>query len=80
MVICMNSLGQEKAVILRFSDEMRNVRKIATRALMLRGLLNSVSEMIPTVAYGMALCYGGIMVAHHEIHYKYVIRYSKRRQ
>lgn len=42
---------------------------------MWRGLLNSITQMIPTAAYGVAICYGGVLVAHHEIHYKHVIRY-----
>lgn len=71
----MNFTGQEKWAILRFSKELRNVQKIAKKSIIWRGLLNSITQMIPTAAYGIALCYGGVMVAHHEIHYKHVIRY-----
>lgn len=66
--------GQEEASILRFGKEMETVRKISRRKMIWRGLLNSITQMIPTLAYGFAFWYGGYMIANGEIHYKYVIR------
>ena len=53
---------------------MENVQRIARKKTMWRGLLNSITQVIPGVAYGVALCYGGFMVANDELHYKNVIR------
>lgn len=75
-MICINFTGQEKGVISRFSKEMENVQNIAKKSIMWRGFLNSMNQMISTAAYGIAIWYGGVMVAHHEIYYKDVIRYS----
>lgn len=72
--------GQEKSTILRFTTEMENVQKISRKKIIWRGLLNSITQTIPGMAYGVALAYGGFMVAEKEIHYKYVMRYSKTNQ
>lgn len=59
---------------MRFTKEMMNVQRIARKKATWRGLLNSITQVIPGAAYGFALCYGGFMVANNEIHYKNVIR------
>lgn len=66
--------GQEEATISRFVREMDNVQRIARKKTMWRGLLNSITQVIPGAAYGVALCYGGYMVADGEIQYQNVIR------
>lgn len=72
--------GQEKSIISRFTTEMENVQKIARKKIIWRGLLNSITQAIPGMAYGVALAYGGYMVAEKEIHYEYVMRYSQTNQ
>ncbi|XP_055326893.1 multidrug resistance protein homolog 65-like [Sitodiplosis mosellana] len=68
------SLRQEKSTISRFTSEMENVQKISRKKVIWRGLLNSITQAIPGLAYGFALAYGGYRVAERELHYKYVIR------
>lgn len=67
-------LGQERASIERFTKGMETVQQMARNKVIWRGLLNSTTHVIPGTAYGIALCYGGFMVANNEIHYKIVIR------
>lgn len=67
-------LGQEKATIAHFIKEMKAVQQIARKKTLWRGLFNSITQIIPGISYGLALCYGGFMVANNEIHIKYVIR------
>lgn len=59
---------------MRFTNEMDTVRKISQKKLVWRGLLNSITQIIPGFAYGVAMCYGGFMVADGEIEYKYIVR------
>lgn len=53
---------------------MKNVQRIARKKTMWRGLLNSITQIIPGVAYGVGLCYGGFMVANNEIEYQSIIK------
>lgn len=53
---------------------MEIVQKISRKKIAWRGMLNSITQIIPGVAFGVGLCYGGIMVSNNEIHYKNVIR------
>lgn len=62
-------------MIKRFIDEMERVEKLAFKMISFRGLVNSFSQAIPFLAYTVALCYGGFMVANGEIHYKNIVRY-----
>lgn len=66
--------GQEKTTIARFTSEMEYVQRIARKKLVWRGFLNSSTQIIPGVAYGFALAYGGYLVSINELHYKHVIR------
>lgn len=56
---------------------METVRKISRKKIAWRGLLNSITQVIPGAAYGVALFYGGYMIANREIEYKYVIRWDE---
>lgn len=67
-------IGQESHMIKRFTKEMYNLELVAKKKTIWRGLINSITQVIPFVAYGVALSYGGFMVANEEIHYKDVIR------
>lgn len=58
----------------RFTIEMSKVELIAKRKMIWRGLINSTTQAIPILAYGVALYYGGILVSRGEIYYKSVIR------
>lgn len=69
------STGQEKQMINRFMVEMERVEKLAFKKIFFRGLVNSFSQAVPFLAYTVALCYGGFMVAYGEIHYKNIVRY-----
>lgn len=71
---CAFHTGQEKATISQFTKEMKTVQQIARKKTLWRGLFNSITQIIPGISYGLALCYGGFMVANGDIHYKYVIR------
>lgn len=53
---------------------MENVRRIAREKSLWRGLLNSLTQIIPGIAYGFALYVGGFMVANNETSVKNVIR------
>lgn len=68
------SLRQEKFMIQRFIDEMVRVERLGRKKIIYRGLVNSFSQAIPLLAYGVALCYGGFMVAYGEVHYKEIVR------
>lgn len=68
------NLGQEKFMIQRFVDEMVHVERLGRKKIIFRGLVNSFSQAIPLLAYTVALCYGGFMVAYGEIHYKDIVR------
>lgn len=70
-------LGQEKAAIERFISAMDTVQTMARKRVFWRGSLNSTTHVISGAAYGIALCYGGYMVANNEIHYKIVIRWAQ---
>lgn len=61
-------------MIVRFVSEMERVEQLAGKKIRYRGLVNSFSQAIPLLAYGIALCYGGFMVANNEIHYKDIVR------
>lgn len=67
-------LGQEKPMIARYISEMMKVKKIIQRKTIWRGLVNSIAQSIPFFGYAVALCYGGFLVAHGEIHFKIVIK------
>lgn len=71
---CFAHLGQEKFMIQRFVDEMVRVEGLGRKKIIFRGLVNSFSQAIPLLAYAVALCYGGFMVANDEIHYKEIVR------
>lgn len=66
--------GQENASISRFFKEMENVQQIARKRSLWRGLLNSLTQIIPGIAYGAALYVGGFMVANNELSVEKVIR------
>ena len=57
---------------------MENVQRISRKRSLWRGLLNSLTQIIPGVAYGFALYVGGFMVANNEIDVKSVIRYETK--
>lgn len=67
-------VGQEKYMIERYVNEMTKVESIIRKKIMWRGLVNSVAQSIPFFGYAAALCYGGILIAHGEIHFKNVIK------
>lgn len=52
---------------------MDNVETLTLKKLKWRGLINSISQTLPFLFYGIALFYGGIMVARKQISYKDVI-------
>lgn len=54
---------------------MENVQRIARKKSLWRGLLNSLTQIIPGIAYGFALYVGGYMVANNETNVKSVIRF-----
>lgn len=66
--------GQENASIGRFLKEMENIQQIARKKSLWRGLLNSLTQIIPGIAYGFALYVGGLMVANNETSVENVIR------
>ncbi|XP_031622750.1 multidrug resistance protein homolog 65-like [Contarinia nasturtii] len=70
------ALRQEKYMIGRYEAEMAKVSKIIRKKIMWRGLVNSTTQSIPYFAYAAALCYGGLLVAYGEIHFKNVIKVS----
>lgn len=39
-----------------------------------RGLADSVAQSIPIFGYAITLCYGGLLVARGEIHFKNVLK------
>lgn len=61
-------------MIQRFVNEMVRVERLGRKKIIFRGLVNSFSQAIPLLAYAIALCYGGFMVANDEIHYKEIVR------
>lgn len=67
-------IGQEQSMIERFTNEMEKVRKISRKKVAWRGVLNSIMQVIPGLAYGFGLSYGGYLVVNREIEYKNVIR------
>ncbi|XP_055307776.1 multidrug resistance protein homolog 65-like [Sitodiplosis mosellana] len=71
------SLRQEEQMINRFMGEMERVEKLAFKKIFFRGLVNSFSQAVPFLAYAVALCYGGHLVAYGEIHYKNIVRISE---
>lgn len=67
-------IGRELEVIKNFSKEMNNVEMLIRKKIKFRGLINSFSQSIPILFYGIVLFYGGILVANNEIHYIHLIR------
>lgn len=53
---------------------METVERISRKKIAWRGVLNSITQIIPFVANGIGLCYGGFMVSNNEIQYKNVIK------
>lgn len=56
---------------------MGKVECLLKKKLKFRGFINSISQTIPTLFYGISVFYGGILVANHDINYKTVIRFEK---
>lgn len=67
-------LGQENHMNALFMAEIKRAEKLSRKKHRYRGLVNSFSQAIPLLAYGVSLYYGGIMVANGEIHYKSIVR------
>lgn len=61
-------------MIQRFENEMVGVEMLGRKKIIFRGLVNSFSQAIPQLAYAVALCYGGFMVAYNEISYEGIVR------
>lgn len=66
--------GQEKYMIERYTNEMTRVEKLIRKKIVWRGLVNSVAQSIPFLAYAVALCYGGFLIANKEIEFQNVIK------
>lgn len=66
--------GQEKHMIERFTDKMKNVEMITRKKTIWRGLINSITQTIPYASFGIGLYYGGTLVSSGDTHYKCVMR------
>lgn len=67
-------LGQEKYMIERYVNEMTRVEKLIRNKIVWRGLVNSVAQSVPFLAYAVALCYGGYLVATEKMEFQNVIK------
>lgn len=61
-------------MIERYVDEMSRVETLLKKKTIWRGVTNSVAQAIPLIAYAVALCYGGFLIAWGEMHYKDVLK------
>lgn len=61
-------------MIERYTNEMTRVERLIRKKIVWRGLVNSVAQSIPFLAYAVALCYGGYLVAVKEIEFQNVIK------
>ena len=68
------SLGQEPHVLERYLNEMKSVENACRRKVRFRGTVFSLGQTAPFFGYGLALFYGGIMVANEGLEYKNVIK------
>lgn len=68
------SLNQEEPVIERYSKQTEASLAACRKKNRFRGAVFALGQTAPTMAYGLALWYGGVLVAHGELHYKDVIK------
>lgn len=71
------SLCQEPHILERHLEESKKVEKQCRQKIRLRGTVYGAGQCIPIAGYGLALCYGGFLVAEGEIHYKNLIKVSE---
>ncbi|CAD7078234.1 unnamed protein product [Hermetia illucens] len=71
------SLNQEEPVIERYSKQTEASLAACRKKNRFRGAVFALGQTAPTMAYGLALWYGGVLVAHGELHYKDVIKVSE---
>lgn len=68
------SLGQERQILDRYTKELFKAEEASRKKIRYRGVVYSLGQAIPGVAYAMAFMYGGILVANGEIEYKTIIK------
>lgn len=61
-------------MISRYTIEMNKVEQIIRKKIFWRGLVTSINQTIPFLAYTWALFYGAILIVDGEITYTNVIR------
>uniref|UniRef100_A0A182SUX2 ABC-type xenobiotic transporter n=1 Tax=Anopheles maculatus TaxID=74869 RepID=A0A182SUX2_9DIPT len=71
------SLGQEKHVLHRYSQETVKIDDACRRKTRLRGTVFALGQVMPFAGYGLALFYGGKLVSEKELEYKDVIKVSE---
>lgn len=68
------SLCQEPHVIERYNTEMEKVDISCRQKSKYRGLVFAMGQSVPFLGYGLALYYGGTLVAEGEMKYQDVIK------
>lgn len=72
-----SSLRQEAPMIFRYSEAAHNIEKVVRKKMMFRGLVFSIGQSIPFLAYALALYYGGYLVADEGVPYQDIIKVSE---
>lgn len=68
------SLRQEIPLVSRYSTAILNVENAVRKKMLFRGLVFSIGQSIPFLAYAIALYYGGYLVVDDNIPYADIIK------
>lgn len=68
------SLGQEKDIVQRYSEQIDVVDQACAKKLRFRGLVFGLGQATPFLAYGLSLYYGGNLVANDKLPYENIIK------
>ncbi|XP_067631071.1 multidrug resistance protein homolog 49 isoform X2 [Eurosta solidaginis] len=71
------SLGQERHVLERYCEQVNKADKACRKKLRFRGVVYALGQTTPLLAYGVALSYGGTLVADHGLPYQNIIKVSE---
>ncbi|XP_073848261.1 multi drug resistance 49 isoform X1 [Musca autumnalis] len=71
------SLGQERDIVKRYSEQIEQVDKACAKKLRYRGLVFGLGQCAPILAYGLSLYYGGTLVADGVLPYENIIKVSE---
>ncbi|XP_005191448.1 multidrug resistance protein homolog 49 isoform X2 [Musca domestica] len=71
------SLGQERDIVKRYSEQIELVDRACAKKLRYRGLVFGLGQCSPILAYGLSLYYGGTLVADGVLPYENIIKVSE---